>query len=53
MNYTLTTNQKLTIDIKNLERKEHKHDIKENHQTAREETKRRTKDQRTTKTTRK
>ena len=29
-----TTNQKLTIDTQQLEREEHKHNAKENHQTT-------------------
>ena len=37
----LTTNQKPTIDTQKLERRENKHTIDENHQTTREETKRR------------
>ena len=49
----VNTNQKPTIDIQKLERKEHKHNIKEN-QTTREETKKRRKEQRrATKTIRK
>ena len=51
MNPIVTANQKPTIDIQKLERKKQKHNTKENHQTAREETKRR-KQQRATKTTR-
>ena len=43
MNPIERTNQKPTIDIQSLERKEHKHTSKENHQTTREETKRRKK----------
>ena len=34
-----STKQKPTIDTQKLERKEHKHTTKENHQTIREETK--------------
>ena len=37
MNPMVTTNQKPTIDTHKLKRKEHKHNAKENHQTAREE----------------
>ena len=43
MNFMEMTNQKPTIDTQKLERKEHKHSTKENHQTTREETKRRKK----------
>ena len=42
MNPIVSTNQKPTIDIQSLERKEHKHTTKENHQTTRKETKRST-----------
>ena len=41
INHMVTTNQKTTIDTQNLERNEHKHTIKKNHQNIREETKRR------------
>ena len=34
MNFMVTTNQKPTIDIQKLERKKHKHNTKENHQTT-------------------
>ena len=37
----VTTNQKPVINTQKQERKEHRHTTKENHQTAREETKRR------------
>lgn len=37
----VTTNQKLTIDIQKWRGKEYKHSTKGNHQTAREEAKRR------------
>jgi len=53
MNPIERTNQKPTIDIQSLERKEHKHTSKENHQTTREETKSRKKKRKTTKTSRK
>ena len=43
MNPMVTTNQKPTIDTQKLKRKEHKHTTKENHQTTREQTKRREK----------
>ena len=36
MNPMITRNQKPIIDTQNLERKEHKHITKENHQTTRE-----------------
>ena len=42
MNSMVATSQKPTIDTQKLKRKEHKHIIKGNHQTTREETKRRT-----------
>ena len=32
----VTTNQRPTIDIPKIERKEHKHNTEENHQTTRE-----------------
>ena len=54
MSTMVTTNQKPTIDTQKLERTEHKHTTKENHQTTSEETKRRRNEQgRITKTTRK
>ena len=40
MNPMVTTNQKPTIDTQKLKIKEHKHIANENHQTTREETKR-------------
>ena len=52
MNPMITTNEKPTIDTQRLKRKEHKHNTKENHQTTREDTKRRRNEQRRpTKTT--
>ena len=54
MNHMLSINQKPAIDTQKLKRKEHKHPTKENHETTREETKRRRNVQRkTTKITRK
>ena len=41
MNCVVTTNQISLIDTQKLEKKEHKHTTKENHQTTREETIRR------------
>ena len=52
MNPMVTTNQNSTIDRQKLERKNHKHTTKENHQTRMEETKTR-KELRTTKIARK
>ena len=50
----VTTSLKPTIDTQKLERKKHKHTTKENYLMTREETKtRRTRQRRTTKTTRK
>ena len=40
MNPMVTTNQKPTIDAQKVERKEHKHTTKANHQNTREEIKR-------------
>ena len=37
MNCIVTTHQKPTTDVQKLERKEHKHTTKENHQITREE----------------
>ena len=52
MNPTVTKNQKPLLDKQKLKIKEHKHTTKENHQTTREETKRRkTKQRKTTKIT--
>ena len=42
MNSIETTNQKPTIVVQKLKRKNHKHTTKENHQTTRKETKRST-----------
>ena len=53
MNSIVTTKQKPTIDTQKLERKEPKHNTKENDQTTREETKRRKEQRGTTKITRK
>ena len=39
MDPTVSTNQKPTIDMQKLNRKEHKHNTKENHPTTKEETK--------------
>ena len=41
MNSVLTTDQKSAAGTQDLERKEHKHTTEENHQTTKEETKRR------------
>ena len=41
MNATVSSNQKYVIDTQELKRKEHKQTNKENHETIREETKRR------------
>ena len=53
MNSKVTTNQKPTMDTQKEERKELKHNTKENHQITREEKKRRKEQRRTTKTIRK
>ena len=45
----VTTNQKPAIDTQKLKRKEHKLTTKENHQTTRQEIKRRNKQRRNTK----
>ena len=52
MNPMVTTSENSTIDRQKLEGKNHKHTIKENHQTRKEETKTR-KELRTTKIARK
>lgn len=39
MNPMVTTNRKSAIDTRKLERKEHQHSTKENHQITTEETK--------------
>lgn len=49
MSPIIITNQKPTADAHNLKWKEHKHTIKENHQTIREETKRKIEQRRTIK----
>ena len=41
VNFVVTTKQKATVNIQNIKRKEYKYIIKESHQTAREESKRR------------
>ena len=51
--YIWTTNQKQIKDTKNLKRKKHKHTAKENHQTFREEPKRKKNENRQTSKTRK
>ena len=53
MNATVSSNQKYVIDTQKLKRKEHKHTIKGNNQSTRQETKRRNELRRTTKTLRK
>ena len=51
MNPMVTANQKHTMDTQKPKRKEVKHTNKENHQTTREEIKKRKEQRRTTKTT--
>ena len=53
MNLIITTNQKSIMKTQKIKTKELIHNTKENHQTTREGTERRRKEQRTTKTTKK